>query len=328
VRFPFAQHCFTILGVGILFLSAGCGRKEQRTTAELPPVQARTIEIQPQKVPETYDVVGTVRPKMSATVAAKLTAVIQTIAVKPGDTVKIGDPLAQLDDREARAEFERAQSEFDRSKSLLETEATTRAEFDAVEARYRVAKANLSYTSIAAPFDGIVSEKLCDAGDLATPGKPLFRVEQPTDFRLEAYVPERFSTAVQVGTKVRVVVEAVGGDCEGTVGEVIPVTDPATRSFLVKVDLQPSKPLKSGMFGRARIVVGERTGFFVPKSAVKERGQLTFVYVVNEGRAQMRLVKPGKVSGEQVELLSGVQGGEKVIVVPNSDIFDGQRVSL
>jgi RND family efflux transporter MFP subunit len=314
-------------GAGIALLVLGCGRSTEQAAKELPPIHVKTIELQPQNVPETYDVVGTVRPKVSATVAAKLTAVIHTIAVKPGDSLKSGDPLAQLDDREARAEFERAQSEFGRSKSLLETEATTRAEFDAVEARYRVAKANLSYTSIAAPFDGIISEKLCDAGDLATPGKPLFRIEQPTDFRLEAYVPERFSTAVQVGTRVRIVIEAVGGECDGTVGEVIPVTDPATRSFLVKVDLQPTKPLKSGMFGRAQVVVGERTGFFVPKSALKERGQLTFVYVMNEGRALMRLVKTGKTTGEQVELLSGVQGGEKVIVGPNSELADGRRIS-
>src|SRR5262245_33796456 len=108
---------------------AGCSRSHERPVAELAPIPVRTIEVQPQKVPETYDVVGTVRPKVSATVAAKLTAVIQNIGVKPGDAVKAGDPLAQLDDREARAEFERAQLEFERSKSLLKSEATTRAEF-------------------------------------------------------------------------------------------------------------------------------------------------------------------------------------------------------
>jgi RND family efflux transporter MFP subunit len=305
----------------------GCKRDHEQTAIDVPPIKVQILAIAPQKVPETYDVVGTVRPKVSATIAAKLTAVILSISVKPGDTIKAGAPLAQLDDREARAEFERAQAEYDRFKKLLQDQAVTKAEFDAIEARYRVAKASLSYAAITAPFDGIVAEKMCDVGDLATPGKALFNMEQPADFRLEAYVPERFAAAVSVGTPVKVSVEAVGGECDGVVAEVIPTSDPSTRSFLVKVDLRPAKPIKSGMFGRAQLVVGERTGFFVPKAAVKERGQLTLVYVVSGGRAQMRLVKTGKAAGDQVELLSGIQGGEKVIVNADSDVTDGQRIN-
>jgi RND family efflux transporter MFP subunit len=312
-----------------LLVGAGCRRDQEPTAAEpAPPVKVQTIVLEPRKLPEPYDVVGTVRPRVSATIAAKLTAVILSIAVQPGDAVKSGAPLARLDDREARAEFERAQSEYNRFQTLLKEQAVTRAEFDAIEARYRVARAALSYTVISAPFDGIVAEKLCEAGDLATPGKALFLLEQPGEFRLEAYIPERFAAAVNVGTEVRVFLEAAGGECDGVVGEVTPITDPATRSFLVKVDLQPAKPLKSGMFGRAQIVVGERTTLFAPKSAVRQRGQLTFVFVVGDDRARMRLVKTGKTIGDQIELLSGVAGGEKVIVEPRDTLLDGRRVSL
>ena len=309
-----------------LGVHAGCGRKQESTVSDLPLVRVQTLVVEAQKVPETHEVVGTVRPRVSATVAGKLTATILSISPKPGDSVKAGEPLAQLDDREARATFESEQAEFERAKNLLTQEAINRSEFDVIEARYRVAKANLSYTVIIAPFDGIVSEKRCDVGDLATPGKPLFIVEQPTEFRLEAHLPERFASAVQVGTKMRVSIEALGGGSEGVVAEVIPVSDPATRSFLVKVDLPSSKTLKSGMFGRAQLVVGERTGLFVPKTAVRERGQLTFVFIVNEGRAQMRLVKTGKITGDRIELLSGVQGGEQVIVSSNGEVTDGRRV--
>lgn len=307
----------------------GCKRDSGQSVVDTaPPIKVQTLVIEPKTIPDTYDVVGTVRPKVSATIAAKLTAVILTVSVKPGDTVKAGAPLAQLDDREARAEFERAQSEFDRFKSLLEKQAVTRQEFDAIEARYRVAKAALSYAAITAPFDGIVAEKLCDVGDLAMPGKALFSVEQPTEFRLEAFVPDRFSEVVKVSTPVRVAVESVGGESDGVVGEVIPASDPMSHSFLVKVDLRSPKPLKSGMFGRALLTVGERTGYFAPKSAVKERGQLTFVYVVSEGRAQMRLVKTGKTVGDQVELLSGVNAGDKIVTTIDGEIMDGRRVRL
>ena len=138
-------------------------------------------------------------------------------------------------------------------KALLESQAATPAEFDAVQSRYRVAEANVSYASITAPFDGVVGQKLCEVGDLASPGKALFVVEQPTDFRLEAQVPERLASAVGVGNSVRVLIDATGDDCAGTVAEVDPVGDPSIRSFLVKIDLQCSKPLKSGMFGRAAV---------------------------------------------------------------------------
>jgi RND family efflux transporter MFP subunit len=304
----------------------GCERATTPPAAELPPVKAQTVALQPQKVPDIYEVVGTVRPKFGATVSPKVMATITAIPVKPGDAVKAGDVLAQLDDRELRAAFERAQGDYDRYKKLLEQGVSTAAEFQAAEERYRVAKAALSHATITAPFDGIVADKLCEIGDLAVPGKPLFTVEQPTDYRLEAYVPERYGGAVPVGATVHVIVEAVGGECDATVGEVIPASDPASRSFLIKVDLHRRKPLKSGLFGRAQIVVGERTGLFVPKTAVRERGQLTFVFIANEGRAQMRLVRLGKTFGDKVELLSGVEAGEKIVVNAGGGFVDGQHI--
>jgi len=208
----------------------------------------------------------------------------------------------------------------------LEQRVSTAAEFQAAEERYRVAKAALSHATITAPYAGIVADKLCEIGDLASPGKPLFTVEQPDDYRLEAYVPERFANAVPVGATVHVIVEAVGGECDAVIGEVIPANDPASRSFLIKADLHRRKPLKSGMFGRAQIKVGERAGLFVPKKAVHERGQLTFVYLAHEGRVQMRLVRLGKTHGDKVELLSGVEAGEKLITSAEGDLTDGRRV--
>ncbi len=302
----------------VLVLAVACGHSEQRPESTPTPVKVQTITLQPQRVPETYEVVGTVRPKTAATISAKVMAIIQSIPVKPGDTVKAGDVLAQLDDREVRAEFERAEADYGRFKKLVAEGVVPTAEFQSVEERYRVARAALSYATIAAPFDGIVTEKLADAGDLATPGKPLFTVEQPTQYRLEAYVPERF--VVPVGTKI-------GGEFGGIVAEVVPASDPSSRSFLIKVDLQTDRPLRSGMFGRAEILTGERTGLFAPKSAVHERGQLTIVDIARDGRAWMRLVKTGASVGDQVELLSGVEPGERLIISAGGELTDGGRVS-
>jgi RND family efflux transporter MFP subunit len=309
----------------LIAIAAACGHKHERAADQLPAAKVEVIEVRLQRTPDISEVVGTVRAKLTATVSAKVTATIQEIPVRAGDFVRAGQELAKLDSRDLRAEFERRKADYDRYKTLLEKQAVTPAEFDAVQSRYRVAEANLSYASIVAPFDGVVGQKLCDVGDLASPGKPLFVVEQPTDFRLEAQVPERFANAIGVGKSVYVVIDATQEKCDGTIREIDPVGDSASRSFLVKIDLQCKQPLKSGMFGRAELILGERFAMFVPKDAVHERGQLTYVFVVADGRAQMRLVKTSKSYLDAVEILSGLQQGERVIVA--GEVADGQPAS-
>ena len=315
-----------IVVTAMSLLQASCGRHEAAGPGG-PAVKVQTMEVQLQRAPEVYESVGTVRAKLTATVSAKVMATIREIPVKAGDPVRAGDELAKLDDRDLRAEYERARADYERFKNLLEKEAATRAEFDAVQSRYRVAEANLSYASIVAPFDGVVGQKLCDVGDLTSPGKALFLVEQPAVFRLEAQVPERFAGVVGVGKSVHVIIDATGEKCDGLVAEVNPVADPASRSFLAKIDLDCRQPLKSGMFGRAQWIVGERAGMFLPKAAVHERGQLTYVLVAGEGRAQMRLVKPGQEYLDLVEILSGLQPGDRVILSAEGELNDGQKIS-
>jgi len=303
----------------------GCSRHEG-AGPEAPGMKVRTIEVRLQQAPELYELVGTVRAKLTAAVSAKVMATIQQVSVQPGEVVHKGQELAKLEDRDLRAEFERARSDFDRAKALLDNQAETPAEFDGVQSRYRVAAANLSYANITAPFDGVVGQKLCEVGDLAAPGKPLFVVEQPTDFRLETQAPERFASRVQTGEDVQVSIDATGESCAGGVAEIDPVGDPSSHSFLVKIDLFCKQALKSGMFGRAQLPVGERPGLFVPRSAVHEQGQLTFVYVAADGRAQLRLVKTGKQHLDLVEVLSGLQPGERVILGADGDLTDQQKI--
>lgn len=305
-----------LLLAGVLLTA--CGHKQPAATPDLPAVKAQVQEVQPQKIPATYTAVGTVRPKLAANITPKVMAGIEQIPVKLGDTVRTGDVLAQLDSRDLRAQFERAKSDFDRYQTLLDQGAATRAEFDAIQAGFLVAKANLSYATITAPFDGVVAQKFCEPGDMAAPGKPLFVIEQPTAFRLEATVPDRFNKAVSSGQKFTVTID--GATQTGTVGEINAVADAGSRSFLVKIDLPDVTGLRSGQFGRAEIVVGERTALLVPVGAIHERGQLTFVYVVSDGRARMRLVRPG-ANGE---ILAGLQAGEKIIT--HGEVADGQRV--
>ena len=311
--------------IAVLSVLVGCGR-HAATAPEPPPLKVQTMEVQVQRAPEVYEAVGTVRARLTATVSAKVMAAIHAIPVQAGDSVHAGEELARLDDRDLRAEYVRAKADFDRHKALLENQAATPAEFDAVQSRYRVAEANVSYARITAPFDGVVGQKLCDVGDLASPGRPLFVVEQPGDFRLETQMPERFASAVSLTNAVRVLIDATGDQCAGTVAEADPVGDPSSRSFLVKIDLHCQRPLKSGMFGRAEFVVGERPGLFLPKPAIRERGQLTFIFVADDGHARMRLVKTGRENPSGVEILSGLQAGERVVMSAGGELTDGAPI--
>ncbi len=312
--------------IAAALLLAGCGHKPVADRAEPPAVAVRTFRADLNRTPEIFEVVGTVRPKVSATVSAKVLATIDSIAVKSGDAVTNGQLLAQLDDRELKAEFDRAKADFDRIKALVEQQAAARAEFDTVNARYRVAQAALSNARVTAPFTGLIASKLCDAGDLAAPNKPLFTIEQTGTFQLEAQVPERYAAAGAVGKTVHVIIDSTGEKCTGIIGESEQSADVASRSFLIKIDLQCAQAVKSGVFGRAQLLVGERPALFVTKDVIHQRGQLTYLYVADAGRARMRLVKTGQEYLGAIEIIAGLDPGERVITEADGELRDGQPI--
>lgn len=309
-----------------LVLLAACNHKSSTPTAETrPAVPVQTIAGEFTPTPNSVAVVGTVRARLTATIAAKVTATVRAVGVKAGDTVTAGQVLAQLDDRALRAEYDRAKTDYERYRTLQAKAAATPAETEAVQMRYRVAEVALSDCQLVAPFAGQVTGKSCDVGDLATPGKPLFTLEQPTDFRLEVNVPEHDAAGLTPGQPIGCLIEATGEQCAGQVDEVSPAVDPATRTVLVKISLKCQQPLKSGMYGHAQLVSGERRTMFVPQRAVHERGQLTFVFMAEAGHARMRLVRTGKTNRDAVEILAGIQPSERVIV--SGEVADGQSVS-
>lgn len=325
---PHAAGCWhrAALLVALLFAvsMSACGGEGERTAAPAStPLGVTTVVVAKESRPEIYVATGTVRSRMQASVAAQVMGAVRELHVDAGDKVESGTLLARLDDRDLRAEYERAKADFQRARALLAKQALTRAEFDAVESRFRIAEAGLSYTEIRAPFAGVVAAKLCDVGDMATPGKQLFTIERTDAFRIETPIPERLVERVSVGDAAEVTIDASQRQCSGTVGEVVPAVDPATRSFLVKVDLTCADGVRSGAFARVRLQVGQHTAVSVPSTAVHRRGQLTYVFVARGGRAEMRLIKPGSVDGDALEVLAGLDPGETVIVEADGVLADG-----
>jgi RND family efflux transporter MFP subunit len=325
----------------LAIMLAACGEHEQTPAPGEPqPVITVTTEAakwSPHMAVE--EVVGTVRSKKRALVEAKVSGRVLEYTATPGALVKTGDIMARLDVQEiqakvdqARAMLDQAKRDFERQKQLITSNATTRQEYDAAEARVKIATAAvseaetmLSYAQVTAPFDGVVTRKLADVGDLAMPGKPLLEIEAPTSLRFEADLPEAILDRVKLGEKMLVRLAKV---IEGTVSEISPVADPVSRTFLVKLDLPPTEGLRTGQFGRVSVPVAETKLLLVPQSAVLKRGQMEIVFVAKDGKAALRLVKTGKVLDGRIEVLSGIEEGEQVIVSDIARLADGQPVTV
>jgi RND family efflux transporter MFP subunit len=329
------------LTLGLSAVLPGCGRKaEAPDSGALPAANVQVQAVESKARAATEDVVGTVRAKLRAVLEAKVSGRVDQMLVVPGQQVKAGELLAHIDAREVQARLDQAvavkqqaDADLKRFASLLEQKILAPSEYDNATAKARVAAAGvveaetlLSHTKISAPFEGVITRKPADVGDLAAPGKPLLEMEDSRTLRLEADVPEAVVGKVALGDRLVVRIAALETELQGTISEIAPTADPSSRTFLVKLDL-PSKPgLRAGQFGRVAMPIGEARALRVPVNAVVTRGQMEMVFVVADGKAQMRLVKTGKRLGDEVEIISGLSAGEKIAAAGVADLVDGQPV--
>jgi len=232
---------------------------------------------------------------------------------------------------EVQAKLTAATAELDRATAMLESAKARRnqilARIDHATAERSSADLSMDYSRVVSPVTGIVTEKTIETGMIAAPGAPLLTVEDDTAYRLEAQVPESVLGAIRKGDAVRIVLEAENkAETQGRISEIVPSADPSTRTTIVKVDLPKAPSLRSGLFGRAFLPSGERSVISVPRELVVQHGQLTFVYVLDEKIVRQRLIKLGKSSGDRVDVVSGLQNGDLLIVEPREKLIDGMEV--
>ena len=320
-----------------LLTLAGCGQGEDPsrsgavapTLAVRPTIHAAVVEVKVGQVPVTVEVTGQVTALYQATLASRIQGTIDELLVREGSPVRKGQTLVRLDNRDLRAELARMTAELDnadaqrkRMEDLYQKDAVSKQEWENATRGFRVAEAGrkavlaqLSYTVVKAPFDGVITDKKVEVGELASPGQPLLRMEDPTRLRLEATVAESDVGLVTVGAAVPVVIDALGSEpLQGTVSQILPAGDPQTHTFMMKVELPKQPRVKSGMFGRLRLERGVTQTMAVPKSALIERGELAGLYVVEQDHvARLRWVKLGRPLEQGVEVLSGLNAGERIL---------------
>jgi len=272
------------------------------------------------------------------------------------EELKSAIPEADSGIASARAQLELAQVTFNRMQDLLNKRSITNQEFDESSARLRAAQAGFDmarakrsqldakmaqveqevraagiqrgYSDITAPFSGIIITKSIEPGMLAVPGAPLFTIEREGTYRLEASIEESRLSLARVGKTVSVTIDGLDRTFAARVAEVVPAVDSAARTGTVKIDLPALPQLRSGLFGRALFDTGARKALTIPAASVVERGQLQSVYVAENNIAHVRLVTVGTSVKNQVEVLSGLNLGDRVIAPVPMGLRDGAFIEV
>ena len=335
------KNYLTIIAIlAVTLLTVGCGeRANDKSAASAKPVAVKVLRVARADIPRLCEVPGTVVPREQALVSARVMGTIASADFAIGQRVAQGQILVVLSAPEmlarvdqAQAALDKAQRDFDRESGLLASGATTEQTVHDMAEALRMAQAAFaeaqslnSYAKVAAPFNGRITRKLVNAGDFAASGTPLFEIDGENGLRVEASVPESFPE-MEIGTILKVGDE--GRESVGTLAEFSPAADPQSRTRLVKVDMNDDSVLRSGQFVRLFWPVGTLQELLVPVSSVSRYGQIQRVYVAEEGRAKLRIVRTGETHGEMVQILSGLADGDNVIVNLPAGIENGQSVEV
>lgn len=335
---------FWTLLLSLLVLSS-CKSEQhdlKQAAEELPPLDVTVITAEASKPLRQIEIMATVEAAQSASIAAKLSGNITELPVKLGSKVSSGDILVVISAEEikaklsqAQAQLEQAQRNLSRERNLLKKNAATSESVKTLEeseqiaqAAYREAQTMLNYATIKAPFSGVITHKIANVGDLATPGKTLLELENPTSLQVITDVPEALVLDLAIGDVLPVKIEAAGLEVSGTITEIAPTANPTSRTAPVKLRIPASPNIRSGQFARVSLLGSRGTAIMVPRSSVQSFGQLERVFVEQNGKARLQLVKTGLVVDDSIEVLSGISAGDRVVVSDTRELSDGRRVTV
>jgi RND family efflux transporter MFP subunit len=336
---------------------SGCGKESAQSTPDArQALQAELVEVRAVEEPRAIEVQGVVQPERETFLSSRAMGPVVNIFVGPGDRVQAGErlleiqhdlshgQLAQAQGAKAQAEaaLSLAERNYTRFQSLYEKNSCSELELDMARMQFEQAKGAVEQAAgavaaassvaeesvVSAPFDALVVEKLVNLGDLAAPGRPLIRLQSMTGRRLWLSVREADAGFVRTGMSLPVTLDSRPdlGILNGRVVEVVPAADMATHTVLVKVELGTAE-LMSGISGRAEIPGEIRRELLLPAGAVFQSGGLSLVTSVDaQGLARTRAVTVGASRGGEVEILSGLSAGDRVVAVLAAPIADGTPV--
>lgn len=345
-----------------VFLSAlvlaGCGGSDLAVEKiEGGTVQAPVATVRADRFPLYTTAIGSVEPFDRARLSTRVMGHVRAVLVDDGDRVKAGQVLLRLDSKDmasrieqakagqaaAESQLANAEAFYGRIKKLYDEQSATRQNLDNARTRYEAYKAGadaarnqvleatsqLDYFNIKAPFAGVVASRSIDEGDMAAPGMPLLTIDMQDSMKVVTTISEKDVGKVIVGQNALVQTGLDGaGHLQARVESVAPAGDPATRRFRVQLVVPNSDgALVSGVFARVLFQTGTDQTISVPEEAIVRRGQLTGLFVLDEqGATRLRWVRLGRVSGERVEILSGITAGERIVTGSLRQMREGVKV--
>lgn len=341
-----------LLGASVLALTA-CGgpgapggKQDAKAEAEEEAaVPVETATVARGDVAASYSGTATLETEKDAEVVAKVGGVVEEIMVEEGQRVEKGQLLARIDDDRLRLEVARAEAnlakleqEYRRNKELhqrqlISAEVYERLGFEvqAMRTEVELARLQLDWTEIRAPFDGVVAQRHIKIGNMISQNAAAFRVTAFDPLLAKLYVPEGELNKLRTGQKANIRVDALPGAAfAGKVDRVSPVVDAGTGTFTVTVEVSDTEnQLKPGMFGRINIIYDVRENtLLAPRAAIITEDAQSSVFVIRDGHAQRQNVKLGYTTNGSIEILEGLQQGDEVVTIGQNTLKDGAKVSV
>ena len=350
----------SISAAALVLLGAlgGCGdhAKDQVAAPAGATVQATVISVEKANLPMVATAPGNVIAAQQAMIASRLMGFLREIYVEEGQHVTAGQKLFAVDPTDiqgqmamakagltpAQAALADAKNDYERFGALYKDEAIPKMQWDKIRLQYQMteqqvgmaragyetAASQMRYATVTAPFAGVVTQKMANAGAMAAPGQPVLMLENTDKLQVQTSVSNDVLSQLKLGTEVGLSAEGQSANIVGKVANLVPSADPMTHSHLVKIDLPTNSGLRSGSFVQVAFNLGEREGLRLPEAAVQNRAGITGVFVVDaQGIARYRMVRTGTVSAGQVEILAGLNPGEKVVSTSTAALQNGDKVT-
>lgn len=356
------KHLVLLISAGSLL--ASCGSNEHNNSFETTaPVQVTVARAGKTTDSSGIYISGQLASEQAATISTRMMGYITHMAVRMGDNVRAGQLLFSVKaaDIEAKdgqvaaniaaadAAFSNAKKDYERFKILHQQNSATDKELENVTLQYKAAEAqvqaarqmrnevgaNMAYANVKAPFSGTVTQKMMDAGSLASPGMPVLMLESTGALQAIATVTEEQIKYIRSGAHVTITTSADGKVSGGRISQISRSSVGTGGQYLIKINLDNSKDLLSGMYIHIRIPIGAGAGHIasetvsIPEESLVKQGDLTGVYTIDSNNtATLRWLRTGKSAGGQVDVLSGLAAGERYISGAGSRLWNGAKVKF
>lgn len=353
----------SIAFISLIGLTASCSKNKEKAIDKLPVISVTINKTAPSNSVKYIEASGKIEAESSANISTRMMGYVTSIEVKTGQTVSKGQLLATISSSDLQAKkaqadagvnqatafYNSAKGDYERFVVLFSQNSASQKEMDDITMHFEMAKAGLetakqtrnevmaqfSYTNITAPFSGTVTGTFVKQGDLANPGMPLIAVEGTSKMQAVVIVSESEISHIKNGIAATVNIKSLDKTTTGKVAEISTSAQNTGGQYIVKIDLDKSEDILSGMFVNAVFPMDKtevKTSsklVLIPQQVIITQGQLKGIYVISDDNtAILRWLRLGKTYGNDIEVLSGLAAGEKYVIKADGRLFNGAKVNV